>query len=172
MRLGAAEPGWLVPRAVGRHHRSPSRGQAAGGSRVAGAAPVRAAASGVAGARSKRQGAFLHLLPALGLVSCLRKMVSTSMARCACRCYDNECIVKTNTSRLHIADKPTPNESPATCGYWVMGALSAGLGWHRSAEPSGRPCRCGEPFLVLRVVSMAGGAGVTWTSCSPAAPCH
>lgn len=63
--------------------------------------------------------------PALSLILRLRRMVSTSIPCCTCCCYDNECILKTNTSRRHIADKPTPNASKPTCCYRCLLCLPA-----------------------------------------------
>lgn len=62
-------------------------------------------------------------------------------------------------------------QRPAVIGLWAL-CLRA---WGGIALPNPLAALAGvgsPSFLVLRVVSMAGGAGVTWTSCSPAAPCH
>lgn len=111
-------------------------------------------------------------------------MVSASMPRCTCRCYDNECILKTNTSRLHIADKPTPNVSRPTSGYCGYRHSAYGHGWWRcSAEPTGARERLmdalarptgdmGRSSLCFAWFPWPVGAGATWTSCSPAAPRH
>ena len=111
-------------------------------------------------------------------------MVSTSMPRCACRCYDNECILKTNTSRWHIADKPTPNVSQPTCGYcgYRYSAYRPGW-WHYSAELTGPGSGrwapvpdplsgAGRPSLCVGWVWWPIGVGAMWISHSPAAPCH
>lgn len=95
--------------------------------------------SGQPGARGERQGVFPSMFsPALSLILHLTQMVSTSMLRCACRCYDNECILKTNTSTWHIADQPTPNVSQPTRGCCGYGCSAYGPGWRRcSADPTG-----------------------------------
>lgn len=113
---------------------------------------------------------------ALGLILRLRKMVSTSMPRCAWRCYDNECILKTNTSRWHIADKPTPNVSRPTCRYYRCSACGPG-GWlcPGAAGADGQPDPLSdprEPSFCVGWFRWPVGVGATGTSCSPTAPRH
>lgn len=81
------------------------------------------------GSGASAEGFFSSIFsPALGLILHLGKMVSTSMLCCACCCYDNECILKTELrgGTLQISQHLMRPNRPAVTA--VIGILTTGLG--------------------------------------------
>lgn len=63
---------------------------------------------GCPGLGTSTVGAASTFSPSLSLILLLKRMVRTSIPRCACCCHGNECILKTNTWRWHTAEKLAP----------------------------------------------------------------